>query len=50
MAGLVTTMGAGMGVGIQQHVEARTPSALEEKELYWQHQLRALIENGGNAH
>ena len=35
---------------IIEQVEARTPSALEERELYWQHQLRAYIENGGNAH
>ena len=57
VGGLGHHYGGGDGCGynnismiIIEQVEARTPSALEERELYWQHQLRAYIENGGNAH
>ena len=35
---------------IIEEVEVKTPEFLAERELYWQHQLRAYLENGGNAH
>ena len=35
---------------IIEQVQVKTPDFLAERELYWQHQLRAYLENGGNAH
>ena len=37
-------------VRIIDQVEIGNLEALAETELYWQHQLRCYIENGGNAH
>ena len=47
--------GAGCGysnVSIQliEQVEVGNTRALENQEVYWQNQLRAYIQNGGNAH
>ena len=39
-----------ISITLIEQVEVRTPEFLAERELYWQHQLRAYIENGGNAH
>ena len=33
-----------------EQVEPKTPQFLAEREVYWQHQLRVYIENGGRAH
>ena len=33
-----------------EQVEQKTPKFLAEREVYWQHQLRVYIENGGRAH
>ena len=37
-------------IRIIDQVEIGNLEALAETELYWQHQLRCYIENGGNAH
>ena len=39
-----------ISITIIEQVEVNTPDILAERELYWQHQLRAYLENGGNAH
>ena len=33
-----------------EQVEEKNMQFLAQRELYWQHQLRCFIENGGNAH
>ena len=38
-----------ISITIIEQVEVKTPEILAERELYWQHQLRAYLENGGNA-
>ena len=37
-------------VQIIEEVEHKNFDFLAERELYWQHQLRTYIENGGRAH
>ena len=37
-------------IQIIDQVESGNHQALAECELYWQHQLRCYVENGGNAH
>ena len=57
MGGLGHHYGGDGGCGYQnismtiiEQVQVKTPDCLAERELYWQHQLRAYLENGGNAH
>ena len=39
-----------MQIQIIEQVEVKNMESLAERELYWQHQLRVYVENGGNAH
>ena len=39
-----------MRVQIIDQVEIGNIKALADAEVFWQHQLRAYIQNGGNAH
>ena len=39
-----------LSIQIIDQVELGNKKALAEAEVYWQHQLRAYIQNGGNAH
>ena len=39
-----------VAIQIIDQVESGNHQALAECELYWQHQLRCYVENGGNAH
>ena len=41
---------ANLKIQIIDQVEAGDNEALAEWELYWAHQLRAYVDNGGNAH
>jgi hypothetical protein len=37
-------------VTIIEQVEKKTMEFLAERELFWQHQLRVYVQNGGKAH
>jgi CO dehydrogenase/acetyl-CoA synthase alpha subunit len=39
-----------LSITIIEQVEFKTFEYLAERELYWQHQIRAYVQNGGNAH
>lgn len=39
-----------MQIQLIEQVEKKNLESLAERELYWQHQLRVYVENGGNAH
>ena len=50
MVGWANTTEASMGVQIIDQVKQGDNDKLAACELYWAHQLRAYVENGGNAH
>ena len=39
-----------ISITLIEQVEEKTPEFLAERELFWQHQLRAYVQNGANAH
>jgi hypothetical protein len=39
-----------LSITIIEQVEFKTFEYLAERELYWQHQIRAYVQNGGNTH
>ena len=39
-----------LSITLIEQVEKKTLEFLAERELYWQHQLRAYVQNGGKAH
>ena len=39
-----------LSIQLIEQVEVKTLDFLAERELFWQHQIRAYVQNGSNAH